>query len=249
MARHSAGGAAGSRACRFPLYLPAFLLLSACVVAPDAQAVFARERAAMVDRQLIRYGITDTATLRAMRTVPRHEFVPRLSRDQAYGDHPIPIGLGQTISQPYVVAYMTETVRPHTGMRVLEVGTGSGYQAAVLAEIGARVHTIEIFEDLANSARDRLGRLGYANVEVRHGDGFDGWPEAAPFEAILVTAASGFIPPPLIAQLAPGARLVIPVGLTYGAQHLILVEKSSDNIVRTQTLLPVRFVPLLRGLR
>jgi protein-L-isoaspartate(D-aspartate) O-methyltransferase len=225
------------------------VFLPACAGTSDAQDVFARERALMVDRQLVRYGITDSATLRAMGTVPRHEFVPRLARGQAYGDHPVPIGLGQTISQPYVVAYMTETVRPHPGMRVLEVGTGSGYQAAILAELGARVHTIEIYEDLANSARDRLERLGYADVEVRHGDGFDGWPEAAPFEAIVVTAAAGFIPPPLIAQLAPGARLVIPVGLTFGAQHLILVERSSQGVVQTQTLLPVRFVPLLRGLR
>ncbi len=203
----------------------------------------------MVERQLIPYGIVDSATLRAMRTVPRHEFVPRLSRDRAYGDHPLPIGHGQTISQPYIVAYMTEVVRPRAGMRVLEIGTGSGYQAAVLAEIGARVHTIEIFEELATSAKDRLERLGYRNVDARHGDGFYGWPEAAPFDAIVVTAVAGHIPPPLITQLAPGARLIIPVGSVYGTQNLILVEKSREGVIRTRTLLPVRFVPLLRGLR
>lgn len=231
------------------LLLAPLLLIVACVAPSDAQDAFAGPRRVMVERQLRANGIRDTATLRAMATVPRHEFVPAESRERAYGDHPIAIGLGQTISQPYVVAYMTEAARPRRGMRVLEVGTGSGYQAAVLAELGAEVRTIEIFGELARTARERLSRLGYASVQVRHGDGFDGWPAAAPFDAILVTAAAGHVPPPLIAQLAPGGRLIIPVGSIYGAQNLVLVEKSADGTPRTRTLLPVRFVPLLRGLR
>ncbi len=203
----------------------------------------------MVREQMAAQGISDTATLRAMRTVPRHEFVPPEHVGQAYGDHPLPIGYGQTISQPYIVAYMTEIVRPRAGMTVLEVGTGSGYQAAVLAEVGGRVYTVEIFEALATSARARLDRLGYGAVAVRHADGNQGWPEAAPFDAILVTAAAGLIPPALIEQLKPGGRMVIPVGSVYGVQDLILVEKAAGGDVRTRHLLPVRFVPLLSGLR
>ena len=218
--------------------------------APEgSEARFRSARMAMVEQQIAAEGVADKATLRAMRTVPRHEFVPPEYRDRAYGDHPLPIGYGQTISQPYIVAYMTEIVRPRRGMKVLEVGTGSGYQAAVLAEIGGRVYTMEIFEALATTARERLGRLSYGAVEVRHADGNYGWPEAGPFDAILVTAAAGHIPPALIEQLKPGGRLVIPVGSVYGVQDLILVEKGSDGDVRTRHLLPVRFVPLLSGLR
>jgi protein-L-isoaspartate(D-aspartate) O-methyltransferase len=193
-------------------------------------------------------GVRDSATLAALRAVPRHEFVPREHRGRAYGDHPLPIGYGQTISQPYIVAAMTEVLRLEPGMRVLEVGTGSGYQAAVLAEIGCRVHTIEIFQALATSARDRLRRLGYQDVTVRHGDGHHGWSESAPFDAIIVTAAAGHIPPALVEQLKPGGRMVIPVGSVYGVQNLILVEKDAAG-VRTRNLLPVRFVPMLRGSR
>jgi protein-L-isoaspartate(D-aspartate) O-methyltransferase len=238
--------------CGQPVLRNAFAALAAvlaCAPPSEAQDDFARRRATMVSRQLVANGIRDTATLRALRTVPRHEFVRQTDRERAYGDHPLPIGHGQTISQPYIVAYMTEAVRPRRGMRVLEVGTGSGYQAAVLAELGAVVYTIEIFEELATSARDRLARLGYRNVHVRHGDGFEGWPEAAPFDAVLVTAAAGHIPPPLIAQLAPGGRMLIPVGAIYGTQNLIMVEKRASGDLRTRNLLPVRFVPLLRGLR
>jgi protein-L-isoaspartate(D-aspartate) O-methyltransferase len=206
-------------------------------------------RHAMVVEQIAAEGVTDAATLRAIRTVPRHEFVPADLRDRAYGDYPLPIGLGQTISQPYVVAYMTELIRPRPGMKVLEVGTGSGYQAAVLSEIGCEVYTVEIFEALAAGARERFARLGYGAVRVRHGDGHFGWTEGAPFDAILVTAAAGYVPPALIEQLKPGGRLVIPVGGVYGVQHLILVEKQADGKVRTRQLLPVRFVPLLSGLR
>jgi protein-L-isoaspartate(D-aspartate) O-methyltransferase len=194
-------------------------------------------------------GVRDRATLAAMRVVPRHEFVPTDERDRAYGDHPLPIGYGQTISQPYIVAYMTEVLRAKPGMRILEVGTGSGYQAAVLAEIGARVYTIEIFQALATAARERLKRLGYDSVEVRHGDGHFGWSEAAPFDAVIVTAAAGFIPPALVEQLRPGGRMVIPVGSVYGVQNLILVEKDEGGRISTENLLPVRFVPMLSGLR
>lgn len=222
--------------------------LAACSAAAQEDA-FARRRRDMVRWQIAAQGVRDSATIAAMLAVPRHEFVPPELRDRAYGDYPLPIGYGQTISQPYIVAYMTEVIRPRPGMKILEVGTGSGYQAAVLAEIGAEVFTIEIFRALANAAEERLQRLGYGSVRVRHGDGFYGWPEEAPFDAIIVTAAAGFIPPPLIQQLEPGGRMVIPVGSVYGVQNLVLVEKERDGGTRTRSLLPVRFVPLLRGLR
>ena len=205
-----------------------------------------RDRSAMVDL-IARRGVKDSATLAAMRAVPRHQFVPAQYRSQAYEDHPIPIGLGQTISQPYIVAYMTEAVRPESGLKVLEVGTGSGYQAAVLARIGCRVFTIEIFPQHAESARTRLQRLGFRNVSVRAGDGHFGWREEAPFQAILVTAAAGYIPPDLIDQLAPGGRMLIPVGSPGGVQHLTQVEKDARGKVTTRNLLPVAFVPLLRA--
>lgn len=203
----------------------------------------------MVRDQIVAMGVTDTATLRAMRTVPRHEFVPADLSSRAYGDHPLPIGYGQTISQPYIVAYMTERLRPRRGMTVLEVGTGSGYQAAVLAEAGATVYTIEIVKALADQASERLKRLGYAAVNVRHADGHFGWPEAAPFDAVIVTAAAGYIPPALVEQLRPGGRMVIPVGSIYGVQNLVFVEKAPDGKIRTETLLPVRFVPLVSEVR
>ena len=228
------------------------LVVSLFLLSPPGH-VGAQDREArrhqMVRDQITAQGIEDPETLLAMRAVPRHEFVPEEHSDRAYGDHPLPIGLGQTISQPYIVAFMTEILGPEPGMKVLEVGTGSGYQAAVLAETGADVYTIEIFEELASSARERLRRLGYEDVRVRHGDGFNGWPEHAPFDAIIVTAAAGHIPPPLVEQLRPGGTMVIPVGSVHGVQHLIEVEKTEDGSTRTETLLPVRFVPLLRGKR
>jgi protein-L-isoaspartate(D-aspartate) O-methyltransferase len=214
-----------------------------------AESRYLAQRLSMVKDQIAAEGIRDRVTLEAMRAVPRHEFVPAELRKVAYGDHPLPIGHGQTISQPYIVAYMTEVIRPFPGMRVLEVGTGSGYQAAVLAAIGCEVYTVEIFEALASSARERLQRLGYHNVDVRHGDGHFGSPAQAPFDAILVTAAAGYIPPALVEQLKPGGRMVIPVGSVYGVQNLILIEKAAANDVRTRNLLPVRFVPLLGGAR
>ena len=213
--------------------------------ATSKQDAYEAERKRMVDLIASR-GVKDAATLRAMRAVRRHEFVPKELESNAYGDHPLPIGYEQTISQPYVVAYMTEVLRPKRGMRVLEVGTGSGYQAAVLAEAGCDVYTIEISKELASSARERLARLGYGRVKTRHGDGYKGWAEAAPFDAIIVTAAADRIPPPLIEQLKPGGRMVIPEGESDEVQKLILIEKDAKGKVKSTELLPVRFVPLLR---
>ncbi len=206
-------------------------------------------RARLVAEQLVPYGILDSATLAAMAAVPRHEFVPPDVRRFAYENTPLPIGRGQTISQPYVVAAMTQLIRPRPGMRVLEVGTGSGYQAAVLAEAGCRVWTIEIFGELAAAAAARLRRLGYTRIAVRHGDGYAGWPEEAPFDAVVVTAGADSIPPPLLEQLAPGGRLVMPVGDPRVYQRLVLAEKDSAGRIAMRELEPVRFVPLLRGER
>lgn len=189
--------------------------------------------------------ITDPNVLAAMKTVPRHAFVLPGDLRRAYGDHPLPIGLGQTISQPYIVAYMTEALEPQSDSKVLEIGTGSGYQAAVCAEITQQVFTIEIIEALAKSAKSRLKELGYHNVSVKAGDGYYGWPEHAPFDAIIVTAAAGFVPPPLVKQLKPGGKMILPLGSPYGAQRLILITKDNKGNVRTQNLLPVRFVPML----
>jgi protein-L-isoaspartate(D-aspartate) O-methyltransferase len=207
----------------------------------------ARER--LVAEHLIPQGISDSATLAAMRSVPRHEFVPPDQRPFAYHDIPLAIGHDQTISQPVVVAFMTQLVRPRPGMRVLEVGTGSGYQAAVLARAGATVWSIEIFGALAEEARARLMQLGFDGVTVCHGDGYAGWAEQAPFDAIVVTAGADSIPPALIEQLAPGGRLVMPVGDPNVDQQLVLLEKDATGRVASTRLLPVRFVPLLRGER
>jgi protein-L-isoaspartate(D-aspartate) O-methyltransferase len=227
------------------------LLALALAVPAEAQTADhwrdARER--LVAEDLVPQGITDSLTLAAMRAVPRHEFVPEDQRARAYADTPLPIGHDQTISQPAVVAFMTQVIRPRPGLRVLEVGTGSGYQAAVLAETGARVWTIEIFRALADDAGARLQRLGYGRVQVRHGDGYAGWPEVAPFDAIVVTAGADSIPPPLVRQLAPGGRLVMPVGNPWVDQRLVLLEKDATGRVASRDLLPVRFVPLLRGER
>jgi len=214
----------------------------------STDARFQALRLALVDT-LRHHGITHAATLAAMESVPRHLFVPAELREWGYADRPLPIGYGATISQPYIVAIMTQTIRPRSGMRVLEVGTGSGYQAAVLQAIGCRVWTIEIVEELADSARSRLLRLGYGQVQVRHGDGYLGWPEEAPFDAILVTAAAGSIPPALLEQLAPRGRLVMPVGDPGGVQFLELVEKDAAGRVSRRRLEPVQFVPLRHGTR
>jgi protein-L-isoaspartate(D-aspartate) O-methyltransferase len=204
------------------------------------------ERERMVRDQIEARGVRDPRTLAAMRRVPRHEFVPAEVAAGAYADHPLPIGHEQTISQPYIVAFMTEALGLRGGEKVLEVGTGSGYQAAVLAEIAREVHTIEIVEPLAARARADLARLGYANVHVRAGDGYKGWPEAAPFDAIIVTAAAPRLPEPLLAQLADGGRLVIPVGEQ--DQQLMIVTRSGTTFTR-ENVLPVRFVPMTGEIR
>jgi protein-L-isoaspartate(D-aspartate) O-methyltransferase len=211
-----------------------------------AADAYAGQRAQMVERQLETRGIADAATLAAMRSVPRHRFVPAARERQAYADSPLPIGYGQTISQPYIVAYMTELLQLEPGMRALEIGTGSGYQAAVLAEILDEVFTIEIVPELASWGQENLRRSGYERVRVKQADGYYGWEEFAPFDAIVVTAAADHIPPPLIEQLRDGGRMVIPVGSPFRTQMLMLVSRDGDDI-RTESLLPVRFVPLTRA--
>ena len=223
--------------------LAAFVLaLVGCGQAQPPDADFAAQRAAMVRDQIEARGISDPATLEALRAVPRHEFVPEQLRDRAYEDYPLPIGHGQTISQPYIVAFMTEAIRPQPGEKILEVGSGSGYQAAILAQTGAEVYTIEIVGPLADMARQNLERLGYKNVQVVHGDGYCGWPEHAPFDAIIVTCAPDKIPPDLVAQLKDGGRMIIPVGGGM-EQELVLLRKHGDQIEK-QSVLPVRFVPM-----
>ena len=192
------------------------------------------------------YGMNDPAVLQAMENVRRHEFVPEQNRRYSYQDTPLRIGYGQTISQPYIVAEMTRQLQLTPTSKVLEIGTGSGYQAAVLAELTSNVYSIEIVEPLLNRARQTLEDNGYSNVRLRHGDGYYGWPEAAPFSGIIVTCAAGHIPPPLIEQLAPGGRMLIPVGKRFGTQYLILVTKSHDGSVSSRNLMAVRFVPLVR---
>jgi protein-L-isoaspartate(D-aspartate) O-methyltransferase len=189
----------------------------------------------------------DRAVMRAMGAVRRHRFVPERYLGRAYGNHPLPIGHGQTISQPYIVALMSNLLALKPGARVLEVGTGSGYQAAVLAEMGMQVYSIEIIRPLAESARARLKSEGYGQVSVKIGDGYFGWQAHAPFDAIIVTAAADHIPPPLLDQLKPGGRLVIPVGGQFSVQQLVLASKEARGAVTTRQILPVRFVPLTRG--
>lgn len=189
----------------------------------------------------------DPKVLGAIRAVPRHRFVPEELAPLAYENRPLPIGHEQTISQPYIVALMTHLLELEPGHRVLEIGTGSGYQAAVLAELAASVHSIEIVAPLARTAADRLGALGYDNVTVQAGDGYAGWPEEAPFDRIIVTAAGPHVPEPLVKQLKPGGRMVIPVARAWGGEELMLVTKDGSGKVRRRALLPVRFVPLVRG--
>jgi len=183
----------------------------------------------------------------AMEKVERHRFVPVYLASSAYLNRPLPIGYGQTISQPFIVALMTEMMQIGMGDKVLEIGTGSGYQAAVLAELASSVYSIEIIRPLGEQAGERLKSLGYRNIETRVGDGYNGWPEAAPFDAIIVTAAASHVPPPLIKQLKPGGRIVIPLGTQFMTQYLMLVEKKQDGSVTTRQILPVRFVPLTGG--
>jgi protein-L-isoaspartate(D-aspartate) O-methyltransferase len=205
---------------------------------------FQIQRLAMVKDQIMERGVKDRSVIEAMMAVPRHKFVSDNYLNRAYDDSPLPIGYGQTISQPYIVAYMTEVLNLNKNSRVLEVGTGSGYQAAILSPIVKQVYTIEIIPELAKSAAARLKDLGYHNIEVAIGDGYYGWNKYAPFDAIIVTAAAGHIPPPLIEQLKNNGRMVIPVGGSFLVQNLILVTKDKDGNVTTRNLLPVRFVPL-----
>ncbi len=199
----------------------------------------------MVRYQIEDRNVRDQGVLAAMRTVPRHEFVPERYRDQAYNDHPLPIGLGQTISQPYIVAFMTELLKLEPEDRVFELGTGSGYQAAVASKVAGSVYTMEIYKDLADAAKERLEALEYKNVHSRYGDGYFGWKEKAPFDAIIVTAAADHIPPPLIEQLKPGGRLIIPLGSPFSIQQLVLVTKDLKGKVSERPVIAVRFVPLL----
>jgi len=205
---------------------------------------FILERNEMVDRQLIPRGIRSPAILDAMRNVPRHLFVPKNMQRGAYDDSPLPIGSGQTISQPYIVAYMTEQIEPFPGMKVLEIGTGSGYQAAILAYLGCEVYTIELLNEHADRARQVLVDCGYGNVSVRQGSGYSGWVEETPFDAIVVTAAPDIIPPVLIEQLKDGGKMIIPVGEVYSVQSLKLLVKKGEGFT-TKELLLVRFVPMI----
>lgn len=210
-------------------------------------AIHKRERERLVSRYVEAAGVRDPAVLAAMRKVPRHLFVPREEVAEAYEDHPLPIGHEQTISQPSLVAHMTEILEVGKDATVLEIGTGSGYQAAILGEIVREVYTIEIVPPLGEAATQRLGRMGYKNVHVRVGDGYLGWPECAPFDAIIVTCAPEGVPQPLVDQLKPGGRLCIPVGPRYGTQDLYLLVKRENGTLEKKSVLPVRFVPMTGG--
>ena len=225
------------------------VLLSAARCSSQGEETYDEPRRRMVEEQLRARDIEDPRVLAAMGRVPRHLFVPAALRFRAYADHPLPIGNGQTISQPYIVALMTQLAEVEADDVVLEIGTGSGYQAAVLSEIVREVATIEIVPELADTARTRLAELGYKDVTVSTGDGYLGWKEKAPFDAILVTAAAPEVPPPLVEQLAPGAILVIPVGPQSQVQSLLRIEKAADGTTVTREILPVVFVPLVRERR
>jgi len=220
----------------------AVLAAAGCGQKPTQPFDFAAERQRMVQQQLMARGINDPRVLAAMAKVPREEFVPQDVRAESYTDGPLPIGHGQTISQPFIVAFMTEQLRPSAKDRVLEIGTGSGYQAAILTELVAEVYTIEIIETLAKNAEATLERLGYKNVHVKVGDGYKGWPEHAPFDAVIVTCAPDHVPQPLVDQLKEGGRMIIPVG-GFGDQELYLLEKKNGQLEQ-RAVLPVRFVPM-----
>ncbi len=244
----SAGVLRGGRRCFLPIIL-ILLCIPRCSrngQQPNPEDEFRALRLSMVETQIAARGITDTAVLRAMRSIPRHRFVPREQADNAYEDRPLPIGEGQTISQPYIVALMTQLIKPQMHHRVLEVGTGSGYQAAVLSCIVDSVFTIEILRPLEKTAAARLSALGYRNVVCQCGDGYLGWPDRAPFDGIIVTAAVNHIPKPLLHQLKDGGRLAIPLGEPGGVQQLLLLEKRGDKVA-IEEVTPVSFVPLTRN--
>ena len=225
--------------------LALILFLMSCCFCSGQKDRYEPARLDMVEKQIVSRGITDAATLGAMRKVPRHLFVPAGYIREAYSDRPLPIGYSQTISQPFIVAYMTYLARPSAGKKALEIGTGSGYQAAVLAELVDTVYTIEIVPQLAQEATARLKMLGYNNIVSKYGDGYIGWVEHAPFDIILVTASADHIPQPLKDQLAEGGRLVMPVGNPAAVQELVVLSKKRGRITQ-QRLEPVRFVPLTR---
>ena len=208
---------------------------------------YADLRESMVREQILARGVSDRDVLAALRSVPRHRFVPPSMVPQAYNDHPLPIGNRQTISQPYIVAFMSELLDVEKGHKVLEIGTGCGYQAAVLSVLAGEVYSIEIVEELGVQARERLRTLGYDNVEVRIGNGYAGWPEQAPFDRIILTAAPNELPRTLVDQLKSGGKLVAPVGPVYGNQELVVVTKDAQGKVRRESVLPVRFVPMVQA--
>lgn len=226
--------------------LAPILLFLMLLFSQGQEDVYKERRERLVKQAIEARGITDKAVLQAMRTVKRHLFVPPEQAAYAYEDNPLPIGAGQTISQPYMVAFMTEVIEPGPQMKVLEIGTGNGYQAAVLAEIVKQVYTIEIIPELGRAAAVRLKKLGYDNVEVKVGNGYHGWEAHAPFDAIVVTAAAETVPPPLVKQLKEGGRMVIPVGPEDGTQTLLLLRKKKGKISTTK-LMPVLFVPFTGG--
>ena len=228
------------------LSLISFLLVFSLTAQQDDKDEYEGSRQKMVLGQIKARGITNNFTIEAMSTVPRHLFVPSGLASSAYNDSPLPIGYGQTISQPYIVAFMTQRIRPKKDFRVLEIGTGSGYQAAVLGEIVDSVFTIEIVEELYNSAKKRLRSMNYENIQVKYGDGYHGWAEKGPFDAIIVTAAAEFVPPPLIEQLKQDGRMIIPVGNPFSTQQLLEVTKDKGE-VKSRNLMFVRFVPFTRS--
>jgi len=225
--------------------IPLFTLLAVTETLGGEEERFTALRHEMVDRQIKARGVKDPRVLAAMEKVPRHLFVPASLQYGAYGDHPLPIGEGQTISQPYIVAFMTEALALEPDDKVLEIGTGSGYQAAILGELVREVYTIEIIEELGKRAQGLLGKMGYRNIHVRIGDGYKGWPEEAPFDAIMVTAAPNEIPERLVSQLREGGLLVLPVGRPGGIQELVLGKKTAGRL-KTETLMAVRFVPMVK---
>jgi protein-L-isoaspartate(D-aspartate) O-methyltransferase len=222
------------------------LLLCVACAAPGAQGDMRERRLTMIDEQIKARGVTDPRVLEAMAAVPRERFVPAAQVPHAYADSPLPIGGGQTISQPFIVAYMSEVLDIAPDHKVLEIGTGSGYQAAVLGELAREVYTIEIVPELARRATETLRELGYTNVHVKEGDGYAGWPDEAPFDRIMLTAAPEQIPQPLLDQLAPGGTLVAPVGAQFTTQWITIVEKTDTGLVERRTI-PVQFVPFTRG--
>jgi protein-L-isoaspartate(D-aspartate) O-methyltransferase len=229
---------------RFPV-IAAVWMFAACSPAQTQVADFAAQRERMVKEQIVMRGLVTERVLTALRKVPREEFVPAEYRAESYTDQALPIGYDQTISQPFIVAVMTEELQPQPTDRVLEVGTGSGYQAAILAELVAQVYSIEIIEPLAKTAEATLQRLGYKNVHVKTGDGYKGWPQHAPFDSIIVTCAPERVPQPLLDQLKEGGRMIIPVGAKF-AQELYLFQKKNGRLQQS-AVLPVRFVPMIRG--